>query len=640
MSTGVSVLFDPDRRHLLVDALRPPPGTRLDAAVGTTFSLDLQALLIAPLSFALFDARIGETGQTTDPLALMESVRRHAGHIDVFYQAGQVAIPPRDLSILALLEDSVHPTVAPRPGFIFHPKIWVLKYVGDGDASYRLLVLTRNLTFDRSWDLVVGLDGSLADATPERRAQNRPLADFLISLPAQTSRPMDAERHERVRRLAAEILDVEWALPDGFSRVQFLPSGIAGYEHSWPERSDRALVISPFLTPERLQWMAERTNPVFLVSRAESLDRLEMSLLERFEKVFILADVVEHLGLAEEEANADASVEEEGEVPPPDPSVPVREELAERPGHAGAGLHAKALAVDQGWYAELRIGSTNATTAGWEGNVEFDVALVGAKKRTGVDALLGWDRPGDSLMSLLTEYRRASHEPLKETSEEAELRRLEALSRKIAAIPLKVAVRAEDAYYRLTISSKPPLPLADGVEVRCWPASRTRDDGRLQTPGVPVDYTTGGLSLQGITSFVIFELSAVASGQTVVIVSNAQMEGAPDDRAERLLAEQLQSKRDVLRYLLLLLADLGDGAALQQLQAMFASPDSQPAGDWQPSVPLLETMVRALARRPEALDPINRLITDLERSEAGRRLIPDGLREIWPAIWEARNQST
>lgn len=640
MSTGVSVLFDPDRRHLLVDALRPPPGTRLDAAVGTTFSLDLQALLIAPLSFALFDARIGETGQTTDPLALMESVRRHAGHIDVFYQAGQVAIPPRDLSILALLEDSVHPTVAPRPGFIFHPKIWVLKYVGDGDASYRLLVLTRNLTFDRSWDLVVGLDGSLADATPERRAQNRPLADFLISLPAQTSRPMDAERHERVRRLAAEILDVEWALPDGFSRVQFLPSGIAGYEHSWPERSDRALVISPFLTPERLQWMAERTNPVFLVSRAESLDRLEMSLLERFEKVFILADVVEHLGLAEEEANADASVEEEGEVPPPDPSVPVREELAERPGHAGAGLHAKALAVDQGWYAELRIGSTNATTAGWEGNVEFDVALVGAKKRTGVDALLGWDRPGDSLMSLLTEYRRASHEPLKETSEEAELRQLEALSREIAAIPLKVAVRAEDAYYRLTISSEPPLPLADGVEVRCWPASRTRDDGRLQTPGVPVDYTTGGLSLQGITSFVIFELSAVAGGQTVVIVSNAQMEGAPDDRAERLLAEQLQSKRDVLRYLLLLLADLGDGGALQQLQAMFASSDSQPAGDWQPSVPLLETMVRALARRPEALDPINRLITDLERSEAGRRLIPDGLREIWPAIWEARNQST
>ena len=640
MSTGVSVLFDPDRRHLLVDALRPPPGTRLDAAVGTTFSLDLQALLIAPLSFALFDARIGETGQTTDPLALMESVRRHAGHIDVFYQAGQVAIPPRDLSILALLEDSVHPTVAPRPGFIFHPKIWVLKYVGDGDASYRLLVLTRNLTFDRSWDLVVGLDGSLADATPERRAQNRPLAGFLISLPAQTSRPMDAERHERVRRLAAEILDVEWALPDGFSRVQFLPSGIAGYEHSWPERSDRALVISPFLTPERLQWMAERTNPVFLVSRAESLDRLEMSLLERFEKVFILADVVEHLGLAEEEANADASVEEEGEVPPPDPSVPVREELAERPGHAGAGLHAKALAVDQGWYAELRIGSTNATTAGWEGNAEFDVALVGAKKRTGVDALLGWDRPGDSLMSLLTEYRRASHEPLKETSEEAELRQLEALSREIAAIPLKVAVRAEDAYYRLTISSEPPLPLADGVEVRCWPASRTRDDGRLQTPGVPVDYTTGGLSLQGITSFVIFELSAVASGQTVVIVSNAQMEGAPDDRAERLLAEQLQSKRDVLRYLLLLLADLGDGGALQQLQAMFASSDSQPAGDWQPSVPLLETMVRALARRPEALDPINRLITDLERSEAGRRLIPDGLREIWPAIWEARNQST
>ena len=47
-------MLDPDDRHLLVDALKPPPGMVLDVAVGTTFTLDLQALLLAPVSFAFF----------------------------------------------------------------------------------------------------------------------------------------------------------------------------------------------------------------------------------------------------------------------------------------------------------------------------------------------------------------------------------------------------------------------------------------------------------------------------------------------------------------------------------------------------------------------------------------------------------
>ena len=37
-------MLDPDDRHLLVEALKPPPGMTLDIAVGTTFTLDLQAV--------------------------------------------------------------------------------------------------------------------------------------------------------------------------------------------------------------------------------------------------------------------------------------------------------------------------------------------------------------------------------------------------------------------------------------------------------------------------------------------------------------------------------------------------------------------------------------------------------------------
>ena len=49
-------------------------------------------------------------------------------------------------------------------------------------------------------------------------------------------------------------------------------------------------------------------------------------------------------------------------------------------------------------------------------------------------------------------------------------------------------------------------------------------------------------------------------------------------------------------------------------------------------------MVRALNRSPQSLDHIGRLIADLERTEEGRKLLPEGLSELWPAIWEARQQ--
>ncbi len=50
-------MLDPEERLLLLDALRPPEDYRLSFAIGTTYSLDLLALLTAPLGFTLFERR-------------------------------------------------------------------------------------------------------------------------------------------------------------------------------------------------------------------------------------------------------------------------------------------------------------------------------------------------------------------------------------------------------------------------------------------------------------------------------------------------------------------------------------------------------------------------------------------------------
>ena len=48
-------MLEPRDRLLLFEALRPPDGFHFDQGIGTTYTLDLLALLTAPLAFTLFE---------------------------------------------------------------------------------------------------------------------------------------------------------------------------------------------------------------------------------------------------------------------------------------------------------------------------------------------------------------------------------------------------------------------------------------------------------------------------------------------------------------------------------------------------------------------------------------------------------
>ena len=87
-------MLDPKSRALLLESLRPPEGGKLDLAVGTTFSLDLLALLTAPLAFTWFSWEDDDGRPSSDPNALLEAICRHADHIHIFCQAGQIKDRP------------------------------------------------------------------------------------------------------------------------------------------------------------------------------------------------------------------------------------------------------------------------------------------------------------------------------------------------------------------------------------------------------------------------------------------------------------------------------------------------------------------------------------------------------------------
>jgi hypothetical protein len=72
----------------------------------------------------------------------------------------------------------------------------------------------------------------------------------------------------------------------------------------------------------------------------------------------------------------------------------------------------------------------------------------------------------------------------------------------------------------------------------------------------------------------------------------------------------------------------------------FIGSDAQAGDGWAAAsgLPVLESMVRALARDPERLDHIARLLESLSASDEGRALIPDGLTAVWEPIWDARRR--
>jgi hypothetical protein len=619
-------VLEPDDRHPLLDALQPPAGFELDRAVGTTFSLDLQALLTAPVAFALFEAK--ETDAAQSATVLLEAIRRFASRIDVFCQAGQIPIPRDYRPLLAYVEDVVHDVTPATKGRVFHPKVWIIRFRSrEGEVSYRLLCLSRNLTFDRSWDTVLRLDGSPARRSRKLTARNRPLAKFVDALPALAVRDLDEARADAVRELAEELLAVEFELPTGFYELRFWPLGIRGLPN-WPFPHEgwahsRLLVVSPFLSPGLLSRLHAEGARDALLSRAETLDTLSPQDLEDFEEVFVLSQPATG---EDEPAVEQLSAEDE--------------DLAERPDFPLAGLHAKLFVSEYSNMARLWTGSANATNAAFGGNVEFLVELQGARSACGLDAVLHGQSGRVKLIDLLESYQ-PSGAPPPETEQQLLEQRLEDVRREIASRGFEASVlglKTEDESYELVIRSQgsEPPPVLRGVQARMWPIAlgegAAKPLGTVFSKGIRFSPVSFG----GLTAF--FAVGLVGKSRdaeaAVRFVVTASLVGAPTNRHDRLLTSILRNQSDVLRYLVLLLA--GEDEA--SLAGSFLGRNGQPGDSWAAwsGLPLLESMVRALAREPERLDHIARLLESLGASEEGRARIPDGLTAVWEPIWEAR----
>lgn len=619
-------MLEPQDRRLLLESLRPPPGYLLSYAVSTTFSLDLMALLTAPLAFTFFDWESADGRPTADPIALLEAIRRYADRMTVFCQAGEIKLPKADQRLFAYLEHCVHEVLLGEGRGVFHPKVWILRFTDrDEVVIYRMICSSRNLTFDRSWDAVLVLDGALVART-NAYAKNHPLADFVQALPTLCPRTPDNAVLTEIDRMQNELRRVNFEAPEAMEVMGFYPLGIPGYTSSpFRDRIDQMLVISPFLSASYVEKLGSLGKQSVLVSRADQLDTVAPEILGRFGQVYAF------------DTTADEALLEEDTVPA-DESIPESDATDE----ALCGLHAKLYIADAGWNTRIWLGSANATQAAFHRNVEFLVELQGKKSAFGIASVLGRTGKEAALIDFLVPYSVRSDAVTDADSEALNNALLEArLAIARFGFVASVSRRADDGLFDIAMHGANPdsRVLERVTSMQCWPVTcRAEAFAKpVAVHGADITVEFRGLPFELISSFFAFEITVAAGEKTkpTRFVLNVLLQGAPEDRKDRLLKYLLRNQDEFMRYLMLLLA-VGaepDGAfgALQSVGGSYFGNAQSLTG-----IPLFEVLVRALDMQPEHLDQIARLVEDLRRTEDGRSLIPDGFDALWAPIWEAR----
>ena len=204
------------------------------------------------------------------------------------------------------------------------------------------MVLSRNLTFDRSMDIAVEMTGILDGESNE---DHRPLADILSFVSGYAG----AEKRKQIRALARDVMKVStFECGEQYEGYSFLPFGIPRYkckaEGTFSD-ANSLIVVSPFLSEGVIQSLTETPGLTALITLKSSLTP---SIWNRFQSVYV-----------PREALLDNAVLEESDRQP--------EEKRD--------LHAKIIfkSDDSGNY--LYMGSLNASANAFYHNVEFMLEL-------------------------------------------------------------------------------------------------------------------------------------------------------------------------------------------------------------------------------------------------------------------------
>ena len=577
--------------------LAPPAGYDLDFAVGTTYSLDLDALVGASLALGLSEETDSEL--MNNPVCLLEALRSTGDKVALFCEGGQIHTPNRVTALYVLLEKMVFSVrTAKRRGSsrfpTFHPKFWLIRYKNNNrELVYRIIVLSRNLTFDRSWDVTYYMDGHVTNDTTDK---NEPICDFLRYLISQL--PADENGREKAREIRALIRELPKVVFETgektFHDYEFIPNGVKNSTQGGFYSFDKTdlfqdtfheiLIISPFLTGDIIKNFNERNKGsmrrdarYMLITREMSLGRLKPGDVSNF-VIYTMRDQVI-----------------DGETAISEGAQEIRKQ----------DIHAKMYMVRKYANTDLYLGSLNATHSGVHTSIEFMVRLRSKNRYLNMDKMTA---------DLFGSEKDGSDNPFQEVTlqnaiideEDEKDRALDTVIKLINRSNPYAVVKAEDEeHYSVSVS---------------FDSCDTKEFSEA--------IIFAGLTVTQLSEFYVV---SVSDGERVLErVLIIPTEGLPEDREKQVISSVVSNRDCFYRYIAFL---LGDDAVLSVLETNAAEGDPRSSMNRQSyHIPALyEKMLQTAAVNPEKFKGIEYLMRTI--SDDG--IIPEDFKKLYETFKKA-----
>jgi len=585
--------------------LTPPYGYETVFAVGTTYSLDLDALIGISLALGLSESIDSELKD--NPIYLLEALQKTADKVLVFCEAGQIKAPSKVHPLYIFLEKMVF-DIGLKNKKSFHPKFWLVKYENsEGETLYRCLVLSRNLTFDRSWDVAICLEGKieLEVGLREEYERSRPISDFLQALLKLAKRnEINPLKRKKFKSLATEVLKVRFELNDKqFSDYAFCPVGIDGYDidSTGLFNKDRTyhemLVMTPFLSDGTIASLNElaltHQIPNTIITRKSELAKLQPSSVTNFD-IYVMKDVI----VDGEDAFSEGDIEVETEE------------------RQKQDIHAKVYLKTKYSDSELYLGSLNASNNACYGNVEFMIKLYGKKRYLNVEQLkidLFGENEKDNPFEVTDLVEGASDTDINVTDQ------LEKVIKELCRLKFYArASKADDKYSLEVIFEKLP----EICNVYLSPLLSKGNKEELLSG--KVIFTE--LDLLQLSEF--FIIKATSGDEVVCRVIKIKTDDLPEVRESAVVNSIVKDQNGFFQYITFLLGDdyllsILDNKNLAGSGFIFGNGDQIPA--------LYEKMLKAAAHSPQKFEEIKRLMDLISDSS----IIPEGFKELYAVFQKA-----
>lgn len=516
------------------EVLMPPIGFHLNQAVGTTYSLDLETLTAVSLVLGLAEDTDSEL--ISNPISLLSAFQKISDKIIVFCEAGQIKMPVKSSAFCLILEKMVVPVSLPWNHDInrypsFHPKTWLLEYENTaGEKRYRFIVMSRNMTFDHSWDIACTLDG---DLTSDSDVDSRPLVDFLKFLKGQLDENFTdfLRRRNNLDYLINTVSEVRFHVDERFSGCEIMPMGIGseGYDmHSdslFTDSFHELVVMSPFITGNVI---AQLNNPGktlggtrrTLITRRSELEKIKNGKASNFD-VYVMKD----------------------EIIDGESSISDGEDSKEETDPSKQDIHAKVYVRRKNNTTDLYLGSMNASYAAIHANVEMMLRLRTRKHifngEMFLDDIMGDDRSGKK-------------NPFELVSPENEIRaentslsdRVEKLIKTVCRIKMSAAVEKTDGKYDVHITAD-LRTVIEGIRIR---PLRSNKESELMK-----EMSFRSLDLIFLSEFYV--VSATIDDCTLNRVIMIPTSGIPEERDNEIIKNVIKTRNQFIEYIAFILGD-------------------------------------------------------------------------------------